>query len=204
MTDTDLSLETGSIAREIAEHGRFFRIGGAVAIVTGVLAILLPHVATLATGLAIGALFLVNGVVGVVTAFRARGGRLFAGFLAGLLAIVAGAVLFLQPFAGIVALTLFLAAFLLAAGLLRLWFAWNLRPAQGWRLVGGAGLLSALLGVLIASGLPGNAFWVIGLLVGVDLVSSGVALLALVRAVERGGDGAARADRDQGVHASAH
>lgn len=190
------------IAEEIEDHALFFRISGAAALLTGLLAIVMPHVATLAAGIVIGALFLVNGVVGAVTSFRARrSGRILAGFLMGLLGIAAGAVLLLQPFAGIVALTLFLAAYLVASGLLRGWFAWKLRPAEGWRMVGAAGMLSVVLGLIIATGLPGNALWVLGLIVGVDLVFSGVALLAIVSAVRRArGDDEAR---DPAGHGSA-
>lgn len=189
------------IAREIEEHALFFRISGAAALITGILAIVMPHVATFAAGITIGALFLANGIIGAVTALRARGSgskRVLAGFLIGMLGAVAGGVLLLQPFAGVVALTLFLAAYLVAGGLLRGWFAWNLRPAAGWRMVAGAAALSVVLGLLITTGLPGNARWVLGLIVGVDLVFSGIALLGIVGAVRRAqppGDDAF-ADRD--------
>ena len=177
------------IAREISDHALFFRIGGIAAILTGIAAIVLPHVATLATGFAIGVLFLANGVIGAVTAFRGRsGGRILVAFLLGVLGVAAGLVLLLEPFAGILALTLFLAAYLVATGILRGLLAWRLRPHDGWGLVAFGGALAVALGVLIATGLPGNAFWVLGLIVGIDLIFFGAALLATVRAVRAEND----------------
>lgn len=170
--------------REIAEHQRFFRITGIAAIVLGALAILMPHVATLAASLVIGALFLVNGVVACVTAFSARrAGRTAAGFFLGVLFVIAGALLLFDPEGGVLALTVVLTAFLIVSGAIKLWFGWRLRPVpgSGWMLTGGA--LSALLGIIIWSGLPGTAFWVLGLIIGIDLIFYGIALLAALRAV---------------------
>lgn len=168
--------------REINEHRRFFRITGIAAIVIGALAILMPYVATLAASVVLGALFLVNGVIACVTAFGARrAGRTAMGFFLGVLFLIAGGALLLDPEGGVLALTVVLTAFLIASGLMKLWFGFRLRPVpgSGWMLAGGA--LSLLLGIVIWSGLPGTAFWVIGLIIGIDLIFYGVALLAAIR-----------------------
>lgn len=168
---------------EIREHRRFFQFTGITAIVLGALAILMPHVATLAASLVLGALFLVNGVIACVTAFRARrAGRTAMGFFLGLLFVIAGAALLFDPEGGVLALTVVLTLFLIVSGLMKLYFGWRLRPAPGagWMMFGGA--LSILLGIVIASGLPGTAFWVLGLIIGIDLIFYGIALLAALRA----------------------
>lgn len=174
------------LADEITEHKWFFWIGGILSILFGAFAILMPHVATLAAGLAIGIILAANGVVGCITAFRARrASRIAMGFFLGVLCLAAGVLLLAFPVSGIIALTLVLTAFLLASGVLKLFFAWQIRPSAGWAWMLTGGLLSIGLGIIIWSGLPGTAFWVLGLIVGIDLIFYGATLLAMIIAARR-------------------
>jgi uncharacterized membrane protein HdeD (DUF308 family) len=43
-----------------------------------------------------------------------------------------------------------------------------------------------LLGLLIWFGLPGTALWAIGLLIGIDLLFSGLTMIAFYRALKGG------------------
>lgn len=167
---------------EIDEHKTFFRVGGIVSVIVGVLAILMPTVATLAAELLFGILLTVNGIVGLVTAFWARrASRVASGFFLSLLALVAGLLLLVYPQSGVFALTIIITGFLAASGVLKLWFATRLErtAGRGWMIAGG--VLSLALAVLIAVGLPGSALWVIGVFLGVDLIFYGVTLLAVSR-----------------------
>ncbi|HZX22426.1 MAG TPA: HdeD family acid-resistance protein, partial [Woeseiaceae bacterium] len=71
--------------------------------------------------------------------------------------------------------------FLVASGVLKLWFASRLQrtAGRGWMIAGG--LLSVVLAALIGFGLPGSAMWVLGLFLGVDLIFYGITLLAIAR-----------------------
>ncbi|MGF1607216.1 MAG: HdeD family acid-resistance protein [Rhodothalassiaceae bacterium] len=173
-------------AREILEHKSFFWIAGGLSILIGVVAILLPFAASLAASLMVGALFAAAGIIQCVTAFRARrASRIAWGFFIGLVGLAAGAILLAFPLSGVVALTLFLAAYFIVSGLMKLIFAFRARPAGGWGWMIAGGLASLLLGFLIWAGLPSSAFWVLGLLVGIDLMLYGAALIALVTAAKR-------------------
>lgn len=108
-----------------------------------------------------------------------------AAIFIGLLSIAAGLFLLLFPLEGVVALTLVLIALFLAAGVVKCAYAWKLRDGKGWGWMLAAGLASLTFGVLIWTGLPGSAFWVLGLLVGIDLMLYGASLLALVIAARR-------------------
>lgn len=184
MADNQLTAEgmRRQLIDEINEHRTFFRVGGVVSIIVGVLAILMPTVATLTAELLFGAILTVNGIVGVVTAFWARkAARVASGFFLSLLALIAGVLLLVYPQSGVFALTLIITAFLVASGVLKLWFASRLQrtAGRGWMIAGG--LLSIVLAALIGFGLPGSALWVLGLFLGVDLIFYGITLLAIAR-----------------------
>jgi uncharacterized membrane protein HdeD (DUF308 family) len=158
-------------------RGWFVGLGVAL-MVLGVLAILLPLIASLATTLVIGWLMLLGGIL---QGYHAVRNRAWAGagwgLLAGALMAIAGVVLILLPVAGTLVLTLVLAAFFVASGVLKIIRAAQHRslPAWGWFLFDG--VLSLALGVLILVGWPSTAVWALGLLVGIDLIFGGSSLL---------------------------
>jgi len=161
-------------------------IAGIVSIVMGVLAVLFPFAATLATELVIGALLAVSGVLELVRAFAMRrNGSLTWNVLFGLVALVAGAVLLGWPLQGMVTLTIVLSVFFLLGGALKLVAGFDLRPFPGWGWIGFSGALSLLLGGLLLFGLPDTAMWAVGLLVGIDLIFLGVAEIAMASAIQR-------------------
>ena len=180
---TAISPSTNEIARDrreaIRSHWLLFLIQGLIMTVLGLLAIGEPMVATLAVALFAGWLFLISGVVGVAGAFTARH---IPGFwwtlLSSLLGIVVGLYLILRPFAGILSLTLVVAAYFGAQGIMQIITAVEHRrvlPSWVWVLFGG--LVNILLAGLILSGWPGTAEWTLGLLFGINLLMWGVALV---------------------------
>lgn len=187
MVDIDAgAFATPRLAQDTYQHRWNFWIAGGVAIVAGVLAIILPVIATLAATLLFGALLTVSGVVECIAAIRSRGaGRIALRLFMGLIAVAAGLVLLFEPLSGAVALTLLLSAYFVAAGLFRMFLAWALRESGSWGWMLASGLLSLALGVLILSGLPGSALWILGLLIGVDLIFYGATLIAIVAAARR-------------------
>jgi len=177
------------LAHDIDDNHWLNWTGGLVAIVLGGLAVLLPHIATIATELVIGAILLVGGVVECVTSFKsARTSRKAQRFVVGLLGIAAGALLIVFPLLGVIALTLVLTGFFLASGVFKLYFAWKTHPSTGWGWMVASGLLAIALGALVWSGLPGTAFWVLGFIVGIDMIFYGTSLLATAIAARRSDD----------------
>ncbi|GGL76100.1 HdeD family acid-resistance protein [Wenxinia marina] len=167
----------------IAEHrGRFTFLGWAL-IVLGVLAILFPLVASIAAKVLIGWLLLLSGAIVLYSAFQARRWRsaLATGAI-GVLQIAAGVYLAFFPLTGLIGLTFLMAILFLAQGVMEL-MLWNQhRPAgrgAGWLLF--SAICSVALGVLLILGLPGTALWALGLMLGINLLSSGVSFLTLTR-----------------------
>ena len=143
-------------------------------------AIVLPHVATLSAELLFGACLAVAGVVQFIQAFGAKSWRpMLLQLLIGVLYVACGTLLLANPIAGVIALTIALAATFFAEGALRIVFGFNLRPNEGWIWVIVSGVVAIVMGGLIWAGLPATAIWVIGMLVGVNMVVSGVTFFAL-------------------------
>ena len=103
--------------------------------------------------------------------------------LLAMLTLAAGLYLLLAPLDGTFTLTVMLVLWFVASGVARIAFGIAERgvPGAGMTIVNG--MLSAALGILIALELPASADWAIGLLVGVDLLFAGLALIALARAL---------------------
>jgi uncharacterized membrane protein HdeD (DUF308 family) len=150
----------------------FFFLGGALVCVGG-LAIAAAFSATLATVLVFGILLLGGGAVQLVNAILARTWKGFAlHLLAGVLYLVVGGLMVANPRQVAADLTLMLAAVFILAGAMRLIYGvLHSFPGRGWAILGG--FLGILLGISIWRQWPYSGEWVIGLLVGIDLVYNG-------------------------------
>jgi len=174
-----------AFASAIREHWVLFLIEGIILVILGAIAIIEPPFATLAFTIVIGWLFLVSGIVGLITTFWARG---VPGFwwalLSAIIAIAAGVVLLLWPISGTLSLTLVLIAFFVVEGIASIMYAIEhrnqLSGRWGWMLV--SGIIDLILAAIIFAGLPGTAEWALGLLVGINLVFGGAALIAIALA----------------------
>jgi uncharacterized membrane protein HdeD (DUF308 family) len=163
--------------RERASTARWF---GILLVVLGVLAIATPLVAGLSVAMAIGALLIVSGVAQLFLSFR--GGSVGAAIgiaLLGVLAIVCGGYMLVQPGAALAALTLFLAALFFAQGLIEVINGFGARPESGWGWLVASGVVSVLLAVMIWAQFPLSGAWAVGTLVGVRLLMSGIVLIAI-------------------------
>jgi len=164
----------------IAEKRNWFIALGILLIAIGVLAIAFPFATTIATEIFLGWLFLIGGLFQVVQAFSTqRWSQFFLNILLGILYFLAGAWLAFFPLAGIVTLTIFLVALFIAEGILQIIMAFRIRPMRGWGWMLVSGILALLVGVLIYAQLPSSAVWAIGLLVGINIISTGWAYLLL-------------------------
>ena len=171
-----------AVARAIREHATFFLVEGVILLILGVLAILLPPFATLAVTIIFGWIFLVSGLIGWVTTLGARGAPGFWwSLVSAVLATAAGLILLIQPAGGALSLTLLLIAFFAIEGVVSVLYALeHRRELSGrweWMLV--SGIIDLVLAGIIFAGLPGTAAWALGVLVGVNMIFGGTALIAM-------------------------
>lgn len=165
----------------LARHWRLILAEGVLLVVLGALAILLPLFAGLVVTIILGWLLFAAGIFGLATSIAMRGAPGFWwSLLSSLIAIAAGVMLFLFPASGLISLTLVLGAFLFADGLVTIMLSLAHRAGNrnwGWMLLNG--ILDILLAVAIFVLTPGIAAWVVGTILGIDLLFGGAALIAM-------------------------
>ena len=189
-SQADVDAAIAAARRAIAERWGWFLALGIVLLLAGIAAIAFPLLSTIAAKIALGWIFIAGGAMLAIHAFSIKEWRGFLlGLLIGLLYLVAGGWLAFFPFTGIVTLTILLAALFLAEGVLEVMMAVRVRPHEGWGWLLLSGLVAIAVGVLIAYELPSSATWAIGLLAGVNLLSTGLSFVVLALAGRRSGQG---------------
>jgi uncharacterized membrane protein HdeD (DUF308 family) len=171
-----------AVGASLHEHWVLFLVEGIVLVVLGLIAIVVPPIATLAVEILVGWLFLISGIAGLITTFWMRGAPGFWwSLLSAVLGIAAGIVLLAWPLSGVLSLTLILIVFFTIEGVASIMYALEhqreLSGRWGWMLA--SGVVDLVLAAIILIGLPGTAAWAIGLLVGINLIFGGSALIAM-------------------------
>jgi len=166
---------------DVVQRNRAWFFGlGAAFMVLGVLLILMPLLASLLTALVVGWILVLAGLFQGLHAVRNRGWRGASWSIVGsVLFVVAGLLVAAFPITGTLTLTLTLASFFMANGVVKVIRAVQNRriPAWGWLFFDG--LVSLALGVLIFAGWPSTAAWALGLLVGIDLLLGGTSMVLI-------------------------
>ena len=168
-------------------HWKLFLGEGIVLLLLGLLAIALPMLATIGFTIVLGWLFMFSGVIGLATTFMMRGapGFLWA-LISALVGIGAGVALLASPVRGAVSLTLVLIAFFIVEGIAAIMYAMahraQLSGRWAWMLFSGA--VDLVLAGMIFAELPSSTTWAIGLLVGINMVFGGVAMVGMALAAK--------------------
>ena len=166
----------------------WFAALGIVLVLAGFFALCDVVAFTLVSVIFIGAMLLVGGVFQVVHALMTRDWSAFAlNLLLGVLYIVGGFLIMDEPVQGSVIITIFLLAALLIGGVVRMTVALQHREMPGWWLMLLGGAVSVMLAVLLYITLPWSGLWVLGTLIGVELLVQGFSWLRFGLALRRMG-----------------
>ena len=160
MNKPDVGQIQRAIATSLREHWRLFLVEGIILIILGLAAVVIPPIATLAVEILYGWLFLISGIVGLITTFRMRQAPGFWwSLVSAILGIAVGIVLLLWPLSGVLSLTLILIVFFVIEGVASIMFALEhkreLSGRWGWMLA--SGVIDLILAAIIFAGLPGTA-----------------------------------------------
>jgi uncharacterized membrane protein HdeD (DUF308 family) len=169
-------------ASALHENWHLLLIEGVVLALLGAAAILVPQVATLAVTILLSWVFFISGVVGLITTFMMRQAPGFWWSLfSAVIAIAAGISLIGWPASGAQALTILLIAFFILEGIATIMYALeHKRELSGrWGLLLVSGIVDLLLAAILFAGLPGTAAWALGLLVGINMLMGGAALIGV-------------------------
>lgn len=171
----------------LQNHRNLLLVEGILFAILGFLAVALPGISTLSTELFIGWLLVFGGVFQLYRAFKGRheGPGFIGSLLTGLLYVIFGILLVLFPIAGIFSLTILLILFFIAEGIAKIILGVQLRPFRRWGWFILNGILALIMAFIIWSGWPGTAFWVLGLLVGINMIFFGISLIFLALGIPR-------------------
>jgi uncharacterized membrane protein HdeD (DUF308 family) len=158
---------------------------GVLSLVLGIAAIVYNGTATIASVVVFGWLLMFGGFIEIAQAFQVRyWSGFFLYLLDGIVRAVVGALLVLYPQSGAEALTLVLSFYFIAGGLFKSVGSSLLRfPSWGWSVL--SGVVSIVLGVMLAMQWPASSTWFIGFAVGIDLILYGWALLMFAAAIKK-------------------
>ena len=171
------------------QHGndlvKDLKVPGIVLIVLGVICVLVPAVAGGLVVAVIGVVMLIAGVALILQGLKVQTGiNRVATLILGAIMSIAALLVIGHPLLGLAFLTLLLVFFFVSEGVWKILTAFRYRPAVGWQWLMVSGAISLLLGLVIWSQWPVSGSWAIGILVGVSLISTGMALTALASAFQ--------------------
>ncbi len=164
----------------------WWMIGAIICMIGGLAAIFNPVAGTMAATAIAAWSFIIFGIIQLIAVFMIKGGwnkLLLALF--GVLGILVGITVINNPLVSILSLTMAVAIFVILSGVVRLFVANDVKgtPAFGWVMV--SAILSILLGILILANFPVSAATILGLLLGIELLFSGIAMFGLSQAAKR-------------------
>ena len=158
---------------------------GLAMVLLGIAAIVFPILSTLAATFLVGWTFLFAGVLMLIGSFSIHGtGPFFGALLISLLSVAAGAFLLFNPLAGELVLTVLVAVLFIVQGAAELVFAFEMRPHPGWVWMLISGVASVVLSMVIAAGLPQVSVFALGLLLGINFLTTGLGYLFVARAMK--------------------
>jgi uncharacterized membrane protein HdeD (DUF308 family) len=148
---------------------------GVVYVIAGLIALSSVVFATKVTVFVVGIMMLISGIAEVINAFQFKSwGKFFLWLLLGLLYIAAGFVTFENPLLAAAVLTLVLGIALVVSGVMRVILAFSMREGMSWTWVVLSGVITLLLGLIILAHWPVSSLFVLGVLLGVDLLIIGI------------------------------
>ena len=169
-----------SLGGAVRRHWVLFLSEGILLVVLGILALLAPVMASVAATVFFGWILFLSGLLGLISTIRARRAPgVWWSLVSALIGMAAGVLLLGWPVLGALSLTAVLIAFLFAEGIVSIMYALEHRNALsgrwGWMLA--SGIIDVTLAVLLLLGLPGTALWALGLILGINLIFGGWALI---------------------------
>lgn len=174
------SLHADSVHAPLREKWAWMVAFGALLEFSGIIALTSVMMSTIASVLFVGVAMIASGVIEIVYAFAMKSWKkFFLWLLLGLLYVVGGVCVFKNPLLAAGFLTLLLGCGLVASGLVRLLFSFQLPADSARLLVGLSGLLTLVLGGVILAQWPASSLWTLGVFLGVDLMFAGTSWMGV-------------------------
>jgi len=170
----------------IKRHSLWYLLQGGLMVLTGVVAFLFPIFSSVAVVLMLGWLLIISGIFQAISLIGATNvPHFWLQLISVVLSVVIGILFLRNPGQGLLTLTLLLIVFFMVEGMAKVIFALTIRPFPNWGWVLASGVVGVFLAIYLWSSLPITAAWLLGILVGIQLISEGAALGYLAWQVRR-------------------
>ena len=164
----------------VKRYSLWYLLQGVLMVVAGVLAFIYPLLASVALIYLLAWVLIVSGAVQAIGLIGARHvPHYWLQLISVVIAILIGVLLLRQPESGLLIMTLLLIVFFMVEGISKVIFALTIRPFPNWGWVFASGLVGIVLGVYLLMNMPVSAEWVLGVLLGIQLICEGAALAYL-------------------------
>jgi len=183
MSMSSMSVEAASqVIREamrekVKRHSFWYILQSVLMILAGIMALIFPMISSVAIVIFLGWLLIFSGVLQAFSLIDARHVPHFWLQLVSVVLSVLVGILFLRnPGAGLLTLTLLLIVFFMVEGISKIIFSLTIRPFPNWGWVFASGVVGILLAFYLWANTPVTAIWLLGVLLGIELISEGAAL----------------------------
>jgi uncharacterized membrane protein HdeD (DUF308 family) len=164
----------------VKRYSLWYLLQGALMVLAGVLALIYPLLASVAMVYLLAWILIISGLLQAIGLIGARDvPHYWLQLISVVLAIVIGLLLLNQPESGLLVMTVLLIVFFMVEGISKIIFALTIRPFPNWGWVLASGLVGIVLAVFLWANMPIASEWVLGILLGIMLVSEGAALAYL-------------------------
>lgn len=166
------------ILEEVKRNRNLFLSEGIAFTLIGIFAILLPTLFSLTLAYFLGWVLVIGAIVVGIRTIRAQEmpNRTLSA-LSTILYLFLGFMFLAYPISGIMALTLALGCFFVYDGIVKIYSSMHIRPVRRWSWFLGSGIISLVLALMILLSWPTEETWVLGVLIGVNFLSTGLAMI---------------------------
>lgn len=166
-----------AVRQSVRKQSRLLLIQGILLIVAGVLAMLMPAISSVAVVLVLGWLLILSGLLQGMTLIGAgKAPHFWLQLISMVLSVLIGLLLLTQPELALVAITLLLIVFFMIDGVSKFVFALAIRPLPHWLWLLASGVLGIVLSLLLWANLSTATTWLLGFLLGIELIGTGAAM----------------------------
>jgi len=170
----------------VRRYSTWYLIQGVLMVLAGIVALVYPLVSTVALVVFFGWLLILSGIVQGISLIGAQNvPNFWLQLVSVVLWIIVGVLFLRRPGEAVVTLTLLLIVFFMVEGFAKLIFALTIRPLPNWGWVLASGIIGILLSLYLLANLTTTAVWLLGVLLGIQLIFEGVALSSLAWQVRR-------------------
>jgi uncharacterized membrane protein HdeD (DUF308 family) len=161
----------------VKRHSLWYLIQSALMVLGGILALFYPILSSFAVVLFLGWVLIISGIVQGISLIGAQNvPHFWLQLVSVVLSVIVGALFLRHPGEGLLTLTLLLIVFFMVEGISKIIFALTIRPFPNWGWVLISGVIGILLSFYLWASLPITAIWLLGVLLGIQLICEGVAL----------------------------